>query len=336
MHISFLPILCDPKTQEGFELEITESRGDVVVEGRLRSSSNSYPIVRGIPRFAGYDEKNYSASFGYQWNKWSRVQFESENRGGPMEGHTRGMWEKITGIRDRDLSGSVFLDCGCGPGRFLDVVTAKNGRAIGVDMSDAVEAAARNFRDNPNVLICQGDVLHLPIRPHSVDGAFSIGVFHHTPDPRHGFEQMSHAVRPGGEVAVCVYGKGGYYDFPSVTFYRKLFGLLKPLLRNYPPLIYSYFTTYCLRPFHGVPGLGKLMRLFFPYIPLADKTWSLLDTFDSVTPTYQSAHESYEVYSWLKDSGLVDIEPSDWGFAAYHGKQPPELGLAAATLEKAA
>lgn len=56
----------------------------------------------------------------------------------------------------------------------------------------------------------------------------------------------------------------------------------------------------------------------FPFMRLPDREWALLDTFDSVTRVYQSAHNSYEVYTWLRALGLGDIAPSDWGFTAYH------------------
>jgi len=96
MHRRFVEICGDPQTGESLTLHVTERDGDDVVEGFLRSSRNSYPIIRGIPRFAG--SEHYTQNFGWQWNKWPRVQFESENVGRPMQGHTRNMWEKITGV----------------------------------------------------------------------------------------------------------------------------------------------------------------------------------------------------------------------------------------------
>ena len=185
------------------------------------------------------------------------------------------------------------------------------------------------------MLVCQGDALRLPIKPASVDGAFSIGVLHHTPDPLKGFQQMVGTVRPGGSLGVCVYSKGSYYDFPTVTMYRQLFKLLWPLCGHYPPLMYSYLTAYGLRPTASIPVLGKMIRVLFPYIHLADPQWSLLDTFDSLTPSYQSAHESYEVFRWLKDSNLTQIEPGDWGNTAYHGRVKAEIEQAARELATA-
>jgi len=322
MHISFVEYLIDPKTMEPLELEIAEKDGNFVETGFLKSISNKYPIVRGIPRFVEHESKNYSKSFGYEWHKWPRVQFESDNIGKPMEGHTRKMWERITGINGNvsKLDNAIVVDIGCGPGRFIDVARAKGARVIGIDYSDAVEVAETNFKKDPNVCICQADALKLPLKPNSVDGAFSIGVLHHTPNPEQGVNQAYSVLRSGGWFALTVYGKGGYYDFPTVQLWRKLFKALWPVFGHYPPLLYTYFTVYTFRPLAlFVPPLGKAIRIFFPFVNLSDINWSLLDTFDSVTPSYQSAHESYEVFSWLKKAGFANIEPTDWYFTSYRG-----------------
>lgn len=318
MHTDFLPLLADPETGEPLRLEATRRDGDVVIEGSLRSSRSSYPIVRGIPRFAGYEEGGaYASSFGYQWNRWQRVQFEAENVGRPMEGHTRRMWERICAGAGH-LKGSVVAEFGCGPGRFLDIVRSKGGRAIGLDLSSAVEAAAENFRGDPMVLICQADALRPPLRTGALDGAYSIGVLHHTPSPAAGVTAMAKSVRPGGWLAVCVYPKGSYYDSPLVRLYRTVFRTLAPVLGHYPPLAYSYFAAWVLNPISRIPVLGLPFKALFPFARLPDWRWSLLDTFDSVTPTHQSGHETREVFDWFATAGAVKIEPSDWGPTAFH------------------
>ena len=55
-----------------------------------------------------------------------------------------------------------------------------------------------------------------------------------------------------------------------------------------------------------------------PSMILPDTERSLLDTFDSVTPRYQSTHECHEVFAWLKRAGFVDIEPTAWGSTTFH------------------
>ena len=324
MHISFVEYFIDPVTKEPLELEPTESRGEFIESGFLKSNigKNKYPIVRGIPRFVEYDSENYSNNFGYQWHKWPRLQFESDNIGKPMEGHTKRMWERITGIHNNDicLFNQIIVDIGCGSGRFIDVARSKGARVIGVDYSNAVEVAEDNFKYNPDVCICQADALELPLRSASIDGAFTIGVLHHTPNPEGGVNQAWSILRNGAWFAVCVYGKGGYYDFTTVYLWRRLFKALWPLLGHYPPLLYTYFTVFMFRPLAILlPPIGKAIRAFFPFVKLPDLNWSLLDTFDSVTPSYQSAHESYEVFSWMKKAGFSDIEPTNWGFTSYRG-----------------
>jgi SAM-dependent methyltransferase len=175
--------------------------------------------------------------------------------------------------------------------------------------------------------VIQGDALNLPVKTGSVDSAFSIGVLHHTPAPENGVREACRALKPGGWFACAVYGKDGYYDLPQVRLWRGIFRKLEPIAGRYPPLAYSLMCAYGLRPIGRViPMLGKMMRLGVPFVNLPDRRWSLLDTFDSVTPTYQSAHTSREVYLWFKSAGLAEIEPSDWSFTAYRGRKVTRPG----------
>lgn len=318
MHRTFVEYFVDPVTKEPLRLECSEGHGDFVETGVLRSGDAEYPIVRGVPRFAGYEAKPYAHTFGYQWNKWSRVQFESENVGRPMQGHTTRMWERIAGM-DSSLSGQTVLDIGCGPGRFIEVARGKGARVIGIDYSSAVEAAAGNFRDDRDVCICQADALNLPLKDGAVDGAFTIGVLHHTPNPQKGVEEAARVLKPGGWFAMSVYGRGGYYDCAAVKFWRRVFKLLWPAFGHYPPLLYAYAMVYGVRPLASIPGVGRVIGAFLPFVNLPDPRWSLLDTFDSVTPSYQSAHTTHEVFQWLKQSGFGNIEPSDWGYTSFRG-----------------
>jgi 2-polyprenyl-3-methyl-5-hydroxy-6-metoxy-1,4-benzoquinol methylase len=83
--------------------------------GSLVSSSSQYSINCGIPRFA--TDEGYCDSFGYQWNRWAKVQFEDQNICGPMRDHTTRMFESITDFSPETLRGKTVLDMGCGPGR---------------------------------------------------------------------------------------------------------------------------------------------------------------------------------------------------------------------------
>jgi SAM-dependent methyltransferase len=320
VHTQFLEYLKCPKTGEPLQVRIREQRGPRIVSGTLWSSAASYEISRGVPRFVPA-EGNYASSFGYQWAKWRCVQFEGENATSAMAGHTRSMFERIVMQQPSAFNDGVILDIGCGSGRFIDVVRRKGtAKVIGIDFSSAADVAAEIFKDDDNVLIVQGDALALPVRDRVASGAYSIGVLHHTPDPRRGFEEMVKATHPGGWVALCVYGKGSFYDDPRVLAYRRLFKWLKPAGGTRAPLIYAMFAAHWVYPLTRWRILGPLMRMLFPMARLPDARWRVLDTFDAVSPVYQSTHESHEVFRWFKDAGLCEIEPSDWGFTAYHGR----------------
>ena len=312
----------DPKTRAPLTLEVEREENGNVIEGRFVSSTAQYPIVRGIPRFVDHRAPEYADSFGYQWTRWPSVQFESRNAGKPMEGYTRRMWETITGITDRLSRDQVVLDIGCGPGRFIEVARLKGAKVIGVDYSLAVEAAGSEFNADPDVCICQADALNLPFLTGSLNGAFSIGVLHHTPQPSRGVEEAARVVSPGGWLAIAVYGKGGYYDGRLVNAWRRIFARLWGACGHYPPLFYTYAVVSLRRLLRPLPPVNRAITAVLPSKELPDFTWSLIDTFDSVTPTYQSAHECHEVFAWLKRAGLRDIEPTRWGPTSFRGVKP--------------
>jgi hypothetical protein len=131
-------------------------------------------------------------------------------------------------------------------------------------------------------------------------------------------------LKPGGDFAISVYGEGGtVYDFPTITLWRKLFKALWPVLGHWPPLIFSYGAVYLIWPIARISRLLSLpFRLFLPIANLPDIRWSVLDTFDSVTPSYQSTHSSIEVYRWYVGAGYREVHPTDWGFTSYKGAKP--------------
>lgn len=324
MNKKFIKYLVDPETGEELQLLSEESKSVDIASGYLVSKSNRYPIIRGVPRFAGYkDRSNYSKSFGFEWNRWSQLQFDSRNLGKPMAGHTRKMWEQIVCSGNRSTKGKLLIDFGCGPGRFIEIARKKGARIIGIDLSDAVEVAHNNFNSDQDVLIVQGDILKLPFKKEVADGAFSIGVLHHIPDPHLGFNKIVDVIKKSGWLAVSLYGQYGYYTDPIVNFYRQVFKKLWPVFGPYPALVYSYITVYVLRTLARVPVIKYfvyLLKTIFPFIDLPDRNWSVLDTFDSVTPSNQFGYSIFEIFSWFKKTGKFKvIEPSNWGGASMWG-----------------
>jgi arsenite methyltransferase len=100
--------------------------------------------------------------------------------------------------------GSVVVDIGCGAG--MDLLLAARsvgprGRAIGIDMTEAMAARARAGAisaglDNVEVRI--GDAMSLPLEDASVDVVISNGVLNLTPDKQVAYREVFRVLRPGG------------------------------------------------------------------------------------------------------------------------------------------
>ena len=102
-------------------------------------------------------------------------------------------------------AGATVVDIGCGAG--MDLLLAaqtvgSTGRAIGVDMTEAMADRARTgARDLglTQVEVRLGDALNLPIDSFSVDVAISNGVLNLTPDKLQAFSEVWRVLKPGGE-----------------------------------------------------------------------------------------------------------------------------------------
>lgn len=322
MHKKFLKYLVCPQSGERLSIaKVHSAEGEDIIEGELTSTRCTYKITRGIPRFV--PEANYADSFGMQWKKWPRVQFESENINSPMRGHTKNMFARILGpATEKDWHGKVVLDLGCGAGRFIEQARDLGATVIAVDYSLAADVARNNFAGDSDVCVIQADALSLPIADRVLNGAYSIGVLHHTPNPSRGFSEIVRTLSDSGWAAISLYGQGGHYDRAEVNLWRKFFGLIVPVLGYMPPLLYAYFCAYIVYPVSFVPLIGHILRAAFPMVRLPDLRWRILDTFDSVTPSHQSRHTPYELFCWYSKSGMVNVQPADWGVASMYGELP--------------
>ena len=100
--------------------------------------------------------------------------------------------------------GATVVDIGCGAG--MDLLLAARqvgptGKAIGVDMTDAMAERARvSAREAglTNVDVRLGDALALPIESESVDFVTSNGVINLTPDKAKAFAEVFRVLKPGG------------------------------------------------------------------------------------------------------------------------------------------
>jgi SAM-dependent methyltransferase len=198
-----LQYLACPACAGAITLASAERESEEIITGQLScgSCARSWPITRGVPRFAALDEVEEdkaatAAGFGWQWTHFTQTDEKYEQQ----------FLSWIEPVPAEFFKDKVILEGGCGKGRHTQLAARWGARdIIGVDLSAAVETAFAATRDLPNAHIVQADIYQLPF-PRVFDYAYSIGVLHHLPDPRDGFKSLASKVRPAGHLSVWVYG----------------------------------------------------------------------------------------------------------------------------------
>ena len=201
-------LLVCPMCQLALQLEVASEQDGEITRGSLQCSKcrRQYPILGSIPRFVTTDA--YVSTFSFEWKRWRRTQFDTASR------HTSlATFQKSTGREPADLARKVVLDAGCGAGRYMDLAAQASAQVVGVDLSLAVEVAHENLGGWSNCHFVQADLLHLPFPARTFDFIYSIGVLHHTPNPRESFARLVPALRPGGEIAICLSAPAAHGDF---------------------------------------------------------------------------------------------------------------------------
>jgi SAM-dependent methyltransferase len=198
----------------------------VVVRGRALTT------VRGIPRaaeFVSAAQEQTRETFGFKWAK--RDAFE----GGVTSYMRTWLPEKYgevvnAGWFEEHGPSPIVLDAGCGAamsGLALFEPALGRIRYLGVDVSTAVDVAARRFAERGvDAAFLQADLTQLPLPLESVDLIFSEGVLHHTDSTRAALAAVLRHLKPGGRILFYVYRrKGPIREFTDDYVREKLQGM---------------------------------------------------------------------------------------------------------------
>lgn len=313
MKATLLSLLACPDCGAEFRLHDAQSIDGDIVTGTLQCAGcgTKAPIKGGVPRFTSDD---YASSFSFEWNRFSTTQLDSARQSEVSE---RRLEQNLTYPLD-ELAGKLVLDVGCGMGRFAEVVAKHGGTVVGADISYAVDAAAKNLARWPNAHVIQADLRRLPLRERQFDLVYSLGVLHHTPDPRKSFEGLIRYVTSGGQISITLYSGYNRVYVGSTNAWRHLTTRL--------PRELMYALSYLAVPLYYVyriPLIGLLGRIIWPISLDPDWRVRVLDTFDCYTPQYQFFHSHPDVYRWFSGAKLCDIAVLEPGIS-FIGRLPAD------------
>ncbi len=163
---------------------------------RKTTSANlaAHSRLRSILRLVS--DQNYAASFGLQWKFFRKTQLDSYTKTAISRDRlTRLLGGNLDIVRNRNV-----LECGCGAGRFTEILLDSGARVFAVDISSAVEANYLNFGDRENYFVCQSDLNRMPIKPEQFDAVICIGVVQHTPNPEATIRTLATQVKAEGSL----------------------------------------------------------------------------------------------------------------------------------------
>lgn len=328
MNRDLLEVVCCPRCRGQLQLSReNELLDDDVVQGELHCSHclTSYPIVASVPRFV--PAENYAGSFGFQWNRFPRTQLDSHS-GAPI---TRERFFQQSNWSPQEMRGKRVLDVGCGSGRFAEVAATSGAHVVAVDYSSAVDACRANLAGNGRVEVVQADLYQLPFREASFDYVYCFGVLQHTPDVERSFRCLLSPLRRGGFLAVDVYPRLWYnilwpkYWLRPITKHIPKERLFRLVERSVPLLLPIS------RLLGRVPVVGRKLRWLVPVAnyegihPLTEaqlREWSVLDTFDMLSPAHDHPQSAATLKAWLDDAGLRDAEVLRKGHLVARGTKP--------------
>lgn len=273
---------------------------------------HTFPIINGIPRLAA--ESNYADHFGLQWNRFRRTQLDSYTR----TRISRDRLRRCLGERLwHQLPGKMVLECGCGAGRFTEVLLDRGCSVMSIDLSNAVDANAQNCPASGHHRLAQADILQLPFRHQQFDLVLCLGVIQHTPDPDQTIRALYNQVIPEGSLVIDHYSNRLAW-FTRISF---LFRLFMKRMRTDRALALSERLVDLFLPVHkGVrrlPIIRSVVHHFSPVLSYYNvfpsfpddlqREWALLDTHDSLTDWFKVFRTRTQIEHALEALGMDGI-----------------------------
>jgi len=251
-------------------------------------------------------DESYHENFGYQWNKFNKLQLDSFN--GSSESRDRLLDQSE--LSPKDFKGKVVLEVGAGNGRFTEILLNLGARVIAVDYSTAIYANHMNNISSirmKDLLCIRGDVFNLPIKKESFDIVICYGVIQHTGDNEKCLDILAQYVNEKGSLLVDIYSNSLKDYNPWIYLIRPFFSKIKSDERRMK--IVTQFVNFIfpiqlrlLSFLHNRSGIFKYLRFLVNRSPNSvyginlflnekislehAKDWSICDTNDAWTPKH--------------------------------------------------
>jgi SAM-dependent methyltransferase len=207
----------------------------------------------------------------------------------------------------KDVAGKRVAEIGAGQGRFINIFAAAGAaHLVALEPSEAMRVLRENTRayaDRITYLDVTGD--RLPPTG-DLDYVFVIGVLHHIPDPAPVVAAARRALKPGGTLAVWLYGREGNSLYLFVVHSLRAFTrriphrALELFVAALYPAFWAYMTACRWLP---LPLAAYMRRVMAPLTPAKRR----LVIYDQLNPAYAKYYTRDEAHDVLARNGFSDV-----------------------------
>jgi len=216
--------------------------------------------------------------------------------------------------------GGVGIDVGCGTGRWAIEVAPRVAHLHLLDASpDALAVAKENLRVTKNVSFHAKSVAEIPLPPHSLDFAYSLGVLHHVPNTQAAIGAIADKLKPGAPFLIYL-----YYAFDNrPAWYRLLWrltnvGRLAVSRLPYPLrlVVSNAIAALVYWPLARAAGVLSRLGILPKSLPLAwyaDKSFYVMrtDAYDRFCTSLEKRFTRDEIERMLQRAGFESVRFSD-------------------------
>ena len=260
--------------------------------------TDEYIYNEGVYDFLKY-EKHYSDSFAFEYEKFSKIQFDSFNN----SSLTKDRFINSTNWSKNELENKDLLEVGSGNGRFTEILLDYKSNLITFDSSNAI---FQNYKHNISKItknknfFVKADIYNLPFIEEQFDYIFCCGVLQNTQNPLKTLEVLIPYLKKNGKMVLDITKKNNFYFlnpkyfwrnftvklnkeilFKIVNFYVKKFYNIDAYLKNR----FGFFGRIFSKILLPLPLLSS-EKLYLSKEMKID--FSVLDTFDCLASTYDN------------------------------------------------
>jgi 2-polyprenyl-3-methyl-5-hydroxy-6-metoxy-1,4-benzoquinol methylase/uncharacterized protein YbaR (Trm112 family) len=179
--------------------------------------SRTYPVDGGIPQLFVPDDPNVRpedvtdvVKAFYEEHPFPNYD-DIDSDTSLAEKAQRGVLARL--MDDQIPRNARVLEVGCGTGQLSNFLGMQSSRrVVGSDMCLHSLRLAKEFRDRWSIRganFMQMNLFKPALKTASFDVVMSMGVLHHTADPKGAFESIARVLKPGGVIIIGLYNKIG-------------------------------------------------------------------------------------------------------------------------------